>query len=150
MFVRIPKYDKSLVREQSSLDKYYCIDNGMRGAVLMPQSNDNGKNLENTVFLQLNRTKLPSDKISYFLGHNECDFVVQRGDTVCLLLQVAWSITEEETIEREIAGLLEASAVTGCNHLLIITLDDERQLKREGKQIDIIPAWKWMLQKDSK
>jgi len=35
-----------MVKEQKSLDKYYCIDNGMRGAVLMPQSNDNGKNLE--------------------------------------------------------------------------------------------------------
>jgi predicted AAA+ superfamily ATPase len=53
MFARISKYDRSLVKEQKSLDKYYCIDNGMRGAVLMPQSNDNGKNLENTVFMQL-------------------------------------------------------------------------------------------------
>lgn len=64
MFARISKYDRSLVKEQKSLDKYYCIDNGMRGAVLMPQSNDNGKNLENTVFMQLNRMRLPSDKLS--------------------------------------------------------------------------------------
>ena len=66
MFVRISKYDRSLIKEQKSLDKYYCIDNGIRGAVLLPQSNDNGKNLENTVFMQLNRAKLPSDKISYY------------------------------------------------------------------------------------
>lgn len=58
MFVRISKYDRSLIKEQKSLDKYYCIDNGIRGAVLLPQSNDNGKNLENTVFMQLNRAKL--------------------------------------------------------------------------------------------
>lgn len=43
MFVRISKYDRSLIKEQKSLDKYYCIDNGIRGAVLLPQSNDNGK-----------------------------------------------------------------------------------------------------------
>lgn len=43
MFVRIPKYDQSRAKEQKSLDKYYCIDNGLRGAVLMPQSNDDGK-----------------------------------------------------------------------------------------------------------
>ena len=51
MFVRIPRYSHSLAKEHKSLDKYYCIDNGLRSAVLMPQSNDNGKNLENTVFM---------------------------------------------------------------------------------------------------
>lgn len=54
----------------------------MRGAVLMPQSNDNGKNLENNVFMQLNRMRFPSDKISYYQGNSECDFVLQREDNV--------------------------------------------------------------------
>jgi len=57
MFIRIPKYNRSLIKEQQSLDKYYCIDNGLRGAVLMPQSNDNGKNLENAVFCNLTELK---------------------------------------------------------------------------------------------
>ena len=51
----------------------------MRGAVLMPQSNDNGKNLENTVFMQLNRMRLPSDKITYYQGNCECDFCASTG-----------------------------------------------------------------------
>lgn len=66
MFVRAPRYNRSIVKEHRSLDKFYCIDNGLRSAVLMPQSNDNGKNLENTVFMELYRRRMPSDKISYY------------------------------------------------------------------------------------
>ena len=146
MFVRISKYDRSLVKEQKSLDKYYCIDNGMRSAVLMPQSNDNGKNLENTVFMQLNRIKLPSDKISYYQGDTECDFVIQRGDSVVQLIQVTWDMSNEDTREREISGIREASVATGCDNLLIVTKDEEAVITYEDKQINIVPAWKWLLQ----
>ena len=146
MFIRISKYDRSLVKEQKSLDKYYCIDNGIRGAVLMPQSHDNGKNLENTVFMQLNRSKLPSDKISYYQGDSECDFVLQRNDSVAQLIQVTWDMSDESTREREINGIWEASTATGCNNLLIITKDEEAVITREGKLINVVPAWKWLLQ----
>lgn len=149
MFVRISKYDRSLIKEQKSLDKYYCIDNGIRGAVLLPQSNDNGKNLENTVFMQLNRTKLPSDKISYYQSNGECDFVLQRNDAVVQLIQVTWDMSDENTREREIGGILEASTATGCTNLLIITKDEETVIVRESKQISVVPAWKWLLQNKS-
>ena len=145
LFLRIPKYDRSLFRERKSLDKYYCIDNGLRSAVLMPQSNDDGKNLENTVFLQLQRQKLPTDKISYFQGKGECDFVLQREDKVIQLIQVTWSMSDRETRQREIKGLLEASADTGCNELLIITHDEESSLEQDSKHIRVVPAWQWLL-----
>lgn len=73
----------------------------MRGAVLMPQSNDNGKNLENTVFMQLNRMRLPSDKITYYQGNCECDFVLQREDNVIQLIQVTWDMVDASTRERK-------------------------------------------------
>lgn len=146
MFIRIPKYDRSLVKEQKALDKYYCIDNGLRGAVLMPQSNDNGKGLENMVLLQLVRTQLPSDKITYYQGEKECDFVLQRNEAVVQLVQVTWDMMEEGTREREVGGLLEASQATGCDNLLIITKEEESSIERDGKQIKVMPAWKWLLQ----
>ena len=146
MFIRIPKYDRSLIKEHKSLYKYYCIDNGLRNAILIPQSNDNGKKLENTVFLQLNRNKMPSDKISYYQGNNECDFVVQREDTVVELVQVCWDLSDSETEKREIEGILEASSATQCESLLIVTKDDERTIERNGKRIKIVPAWKYLLQ----
>lgn len=149
MFIRISKYDRSLIKEQKALDKYYCIDNGMRGAVLMPQSNDNRKNLENIVFMQLNRMRLPSDKITYYQGNCECDFVLQREDSVIQLIQVTWSMIDESTREREIKGLLEAASVTGCGNLVIVTKDEEDTFVREDKEINVIPAWKWLLQEEA-
>lgn len=145
MFARIPKYNRSIVKEQKSLFKYYCIDNGLRSAVIMPQSNDNGKNLENTIFMQLNRTRLPSDKISYYQGVAECDFVIQRNDSVTQLIQVTWDMSDPETRTREINGLLEASAATQCDNLLIITNDTDSSFSCQGKEIRIVPAWKWLL-----
>ena len=149
MFMRISKYDRSLIKERKSLDKFYCIDNGLRNAVLMPQSNDKGKNLENTVFLQLNRNRLQSDKISYYQGDAECDFVLQREEEVIQLLQVTWSMANDETREREIKGLLEASSATKCDNLLIITNDEKDTFQKAGKRIDVIPAWEWLLNKGS-
>lgn len=147
MFIRIPKYSRSVGKERKSLDKYYCIDNGLRAAVLMPQSNDHGKYLENTILLQLKRNLLPSDKISYYQGHTECDFVLQREDRVVQLIQATWSITDAETREREIKGLLEASSATDCDNLLILTHDEEDILTKDGKQILVVPTWKWLLGK---
>lgn len=147
MFIRIPKYSRSVGKERKSLDKYYCIDNGLRAAVLMPQSNDHGKYIENTILLQLKRNLLPSDKISYYQGHTECDFVLQREDRVVQLIQVTWSITDAETREREIKGLLEASSATDCDNLLILTHDEEGILTKDGKQILVVPTWKWLLGK---
>ena len=145
MFIRISKYDRSIVKERKSLDKYYCIDNGLRSAILMPQSNDDGIKLENTVFMQLNRFRLPSDKISYYQGSAECDFVIQRNDSVIQLIQVSWDMTDAETRNREINGLLEASSVTKCDNLLIITNNEESSLMADGKKISIMPAWRWLL-----
>ena len=149
MFVRAPRYNRSIVKEHRSLDKFYCIDNGLRSAVLMPQSNDNGKNLENTVFMELYRRRMPSDKISYYQEKAECDFVIQREDSVIQLIQVTWSMADDETRKREIKGLLEASSVTGCDNLLIITDDEEKSIEVDGKKVNVVPAWKWLLNKGS-
>ena len=117
----------------------------LRGTVLMPQSNDNGKGLENVVLLQLNRIKQPSDKITYYQGEKECDFVLQRDESVIQLFQVTWDMTDENTREREVNGILEVSRVTGCDKLFIITKEEECLMEVEGKQIQVLPAWKWLL-----
>lgn len=146
LFIRIPKYDRSLSKEQKSLNKYYCIDNGLRSAVLLPQSNDDGKHLENNVFLHLNRNMQAGDKITYFQGNNECDFVVQRMEKVTELIQVCWDISEHDTLKREVKGLIEASKVTDCDNLWIINKEEEKTIIIEEKTINVVPAWKWMMQ----
>lgn len=147
MFLRIPNFSRSLAETARSQPKYYCIDNGLRDAVLLPQSNDDGKKLENTVFLQLYRQRTPVDKIFYYKGKGECDFVVQRGVDIMELVQVAWRLTDAKTRKREVDGLLEAAHVTGCRNLYIITAEDQEEIKTDGFTIRVVPAWRWLLDK---
>ena len=145
MFFRIAKYKPSLIEEQQALRKYYFIDNGLRQAVLLPQNDDNGKLLENAVLLHLYRRLQPFDKITYFSGNKECDFVVQHEQQVNALYQVCWEMQDSITRQREIDGIVEASNVTKCDILFIITHNEEDIIKQAGKTINVIPAWKWML-----
>ncbi|MBD5416048.1 MAG: ATP-binding protein [Bacteroides sp.] len=146
MFLRVPNYSKSLQKIESSQPKYYCIDNGLRDAVLLPQSEDDGKKLENTVFLQLYRKRTPVDQIFYYRGETECDFVVQRGATIDRLIQVTWNMSDEETRAREIKGIVEAAKATGCRNLFIITADSSEEIEIEGGLlIHVVPAWRWLL-----
>ncbi len=146
MFMRVPNYSKSLQKVESSRPKYYCIDNGLRDAVLLPQNEDEGKKLENTVFLQLYRTRTPLETIYYYQERGECDFVLQSGTQVSKLIQVTWQMEDPETRKREINGLLEASAATGCQNLTIITaFKEEDILLEDGRHIQVLPAWKWLL-----
>lgn len=146
MFLRISKYTPSLIEEQQSLRKYYFIDNGLRQAVLLPQSDDNGKLLENAVLLHLNRRLQPFDKITYYSGTKECDFIVQHEQRAKALYQVCWDMQDTPTRQREIEGIIEASRMTKCDNLFIITHDNEDTIIQDGKTINMIPAWKWMIE----
>lgn len=146
MFIRVPNYSRSLQKIESSQPKYYCIDNGLRQAVLLPQSEDDGKKLENTVFLQLYRQRTPIDGIYYYQGKGECDFVVQRGIEIDRLIQVTWNMGDDETRRREIDGLIEASNATGCQNLFIITADESEEISLDDNRvIHVLPAWRWLL-----
>lgn len=146
MFLRVPNYSKSLQKIESSQPKYYCIDNGLRDAVLLPMSGDDGKKLENTVFLQLYRHRTPVDRIFYYQGKGECDFVVQSGVEISRLIQVTWDMGDEETRRREINGLVEAAEATGCDNLFIITSDSSEEIKLDnGMEIHVLSAWRWLL-----
>ena len=146
MFISISNYSKSLQKSESSQPKYYCIDNGLRDAVLLPQSDDEGKKLENTVFLQLYRHRTPIDRIFYYQGKGECDFVAQRGVDVISLIQVTWDMSNDDTRSREINGIVEASKATGCKNLYIITYDSVEEINIDNDTvIHVIPVWRWLL-----
>lgn len=145
LLFRVNKWTKSLIEENNKLPKYYLIDNGMRNAIIMPQSNDMGKLLENAVFLQLKRRCSPFAKIFYYSQGVECDFVVQEETEITHLIQVCWDISSEETLHRELRGLKAASQATGCRNCCIITMDESREFLYEDLSIKVYQAWKWFL-----
>lgn len=151
LLFKVQKFDKSLVKENNSLPKYYCIDAGLRQNLLKPASEDNGKLLENAVFLHLNRNLSDEGKICYHTNDGrggrktECDFVVQEGDGVTSLVQACWSL-DETTRGREIEGILNASKETGCKDMTIVTSDQECSISEDGNTIKVVPAWRWLLE----
>ena len=145
LFFSLTRYTTSLVKESSSDKKYYAIDTGLRNILLNPQSEDNGKLLENVVFLYLRRTLSLQENIYYYKEKKECDFLICDQLQVKKLVQVSWSIHDEDTRKREVEGLLEAAHVTACTDLLIVTFEEEGEIIEGGQIINIIPAWKYML-----
>lgn len=140
LFHAVPCYSKSLVKETSSLSKYYVCDHGLRNAVLLPQSEDQGKQLENIVYHTIMRNLTSEDRIFYYKGTGECDFVVQRGSEVTDLVQVCWHLAPDN-IDREVNGLIQASKATSCTNCKIITFDQTQTIERESLQISVIPIW---------
>ena len=140
MLRKVEKYDKSIVKQRSASAKYYVADIALHNAVLLPESEDSGKALENIVYLNLERSLGEEDRVFYFNDSKECDFVVQRGEQVAELIQVCW-VLNEENIEREIGGLLAASTFTGCTKCSIITFNQQQSLERNGLHIDVKAIW---------
>ena len=144
LFVRYPKYSRSLVKENQSLRKYYVIDTGVRQAVLMPQSEDKGKLLENIVALELFRRRGADRKMFYWQDGRECDFVVQREEHVEELIQVTWDIEDEDTRKREIDGIKEAAKGTKCDKLTIVTRERKETIEEDGFQIEVVGIEEWL------
>lgn len=143
MFRKVEKYDRSMVKQRSAPAKYYVADIALRNAVLLPESEDVGKALENIVYLNLERSLGEEDRIFYFNESKECDFVVQRGERIAELVQVCW-VLDDDNIEREVGGLLAASSAIGCKQCRIITFSQRQTIERDGIKVDVLPIWDMM------
>lgn len=129
-----------MVKQRSAPVKYYVADIALRNAVLLPESEDAGKALENIVYLNLERTLGEEDGIFYFYESKECDFVVKKGERVAELIQVCWTLNDDN-VEREVGGLITASSVTGCKQGKIITFSQRETFERDGIRIEVMPIW---------
>ena len=58
---------------------------------------------------------------------------------------VSYDISSPKTLKCELNGLLLASSKTGCNDLLLITDHDETRLEKDGRQVRVVPAYVWLV-----
>ena len=128
-----------LVDKESS-QKYYFTDNGILNLFLMGGETSL---LENLVAVTLLRKYGREDAV-YFYNHNiEVDFYIPDAYTA---IQVCYNLDNADgTLDREMKALAKISDVLECRRLVIITRDTERTLEVEGKTIEVIPVWKWLL-----
>jgi uncharacterized protein len=136
----IPKFDNSLKVQARNPRKIYAIDTGLVHFSSVSGSPDQGRLLENAVFLQLKRT---DNEIWYFRGKRECDFICRKGNGNYSAIQVSWQVGIQNE-KRETEGLMEAMDSLHLTEGTIITYDQEDRFSINGKTVRLLPAWKWM------
>jgi hypothetical protein len=135
------RYDPSMLKSELSEKKSYFIDNGLLLSVSFAFSDDYGKLLENTVFLQLKRS---GKDIFYYKDKKECDFLVFDRDRAIEAIQVCYDMSDKDTREREITGLLEACKALGLGSGVIVTLDEDDELTIDDVRIKLISVYKYL------
>lgn len=128
----------SKLAEKVSNRKYYFIDNGLLNLFLIDPVTSL---LENLVAITLR--KKYEEELYFYHQNIEVDFYVPVEK---LAVQVSYSLKEETTRKREITALLKMAAVMEVDKLLIITNDEEEVITENGKEINVIPIWKWLLE----
>jgi hypothetical protein len=127
--------------------KFYLIDNGLYSAASFVKSGDWGRLLENLVFTVLERRY---DSIFYWKNTKgyEVDFVLpdlfDRSNEYPLI-QVCYSVMDNETLKREIRSLLLAAKEFGVHKALLITRDQWDHLTEQGIEIKLLPFIQWAL-----
>jgi len=140
IFYKADRYDIKGRQHLKTLGKHYLVDTGLRNMLLSGASVDLGHQLENVVYLELLRRGYKVN-IGKFL-EKEVDFVA-RGIEGIIYFQVAASVLDSKTLERELEPLQKISD----NHpKYLLTLDDIMPLTNHDgiKQIYVLD---WLLAK---
>jgi predicted AAA+ superfamily ATPase len=133
---KVVRYDIKGKKLLQTLDKYYIIDVGLKYFILGDKNQDNGHILENIVYLELIRRgyKVYIGKA----GNKEVDFVVE-GINGTEYYQVADSIAQEETLQRELSAL---ETISDHNPKFLLTKDFKNASYNGIKQMNV---FEWLL-----
>lgn len=137
----VPQFSWSAKSMMVNPKKVYTIDTGFARANSLSYTNDYGRLLENAVFLALKRNGLT---INYFKRKSECDFVVFKSKQIEGAYQVCAELNADNK-NREIGGLIEAMEFFNLGYGTILTLNQEDYFNVSGKEIKVVPVWKWAL-----
>lgn len=149
LFSMLKKYAGSLKQQILAPRKNYLVDIGFRNVYGFRFSEDKGKVLENTVFIELKQRMIRNPLMEVYYWNNykkqEVDFVVKMGKALEALIQVCFELNDFKTRAREINSLISASEDLGCKNLIVITLDYSGEEKTSGKKIIFKPIWEWLI-----
>ena len=146
LFFYLPRYNNKLKEMKKAPRKVYVIDNGFIYTRSFELSSNNGRQLENMVFIELLRRGYDLEKsLFYYRTSNdkEVDFVTRDGRKVTSLIQVSYEISKAKTREREMDALVKASEELKCENLWLITWDQEDSVEYKGKHIRIVSLVEW-------
>jgi len=142
MLSLVPKYDVSVKKQLHNPKKVYGIDLGLMRQLSFQHSDDQGRLLENLVFLELKRQ---TKTVYYHHNKLECDFVIKEKNSITQAIQICWTMHDNKTKQREINGLLDAMTTYQLKEGLILTEDESDGLVIDDKKITVMPVWSWLL-----
>jgi len=143
----IPIYTQSERKRMVNPQKIYITDTGLCAAYFLMERPNTGRLLENCIFIELVRRNAQIFYLKTPSGY-EIDFAAYFPDRSVYAIQVAADIDDPETYEREIRALCEASKKLPQATLMLITLREDAIIHRDNLMIRIIPAWKWLLERN--
>ena len=128
-------------RKQINPKKIYSIDTGIARAYSTKRTEDVGHLLENVIFLELKRRKYD---VNYLVTKSglEIDFSASSGSHH-QLIQVSADVYQKCTLQRELAPFAECDGESSDR--ILITLNEQKTIQYENREIHIVPAWKWLL-----
>lgn len=130
------------ITERITNPKYYFIDNGIISLLAVDIRTSL---LENMVALSLIRRYGSKDSVYHYNHGIEVDFYIPETE---MAIQACYSVKNaSETSEREVKGLIQIGKFLPCSRRVIVTYEDEAELDRDGMKIEVIPAWKFLLEK---
>lgn len=134
-FYKVRRYDIKGKRYLASTDKYYLSDHAFRYAKLGTKAPNFGDAYENIVAIELMRRGY-----EVYVGamrNGEIDFVaIKDGEKT--YIQVSYMVTERETMEREVAPLIN---IPGGYSKLLIAGTRQHEMQYEGIRIIDIADW---------
>ena len=138
LFYKVNRYDIKGKQHLATQEKYYLVDLGLRYALLGKElTADAGHLLENVIYLELLRRNY-----QIWIGKTdnlEVDFVARNKDGYTKYIQVAYTVKDKKTLERELAPF---NKIPDFNERLLITIDYETGNHNGVKQINAID---WLL-----
>lgn len=126
--------------DKESTPRFYFYDNGLLSLFLVDKPT---ALLENAVAVYLKRKF--GEEVYYFKSTQtgiDIDFYLPEKNSA---IQVAYNLESSE--DREIKSLLSFAAKTqGIKHLIIVTNEEERTIKKDDLTIKVIPVYKFIME----
>ena len=142
----LPRYNNKLKVMKKAPQKVYVVDNGFVEAKAFSVSENLGRLLENQVFIELVRRGYHTEtSLFYYRSRNdkETDFVTRHGAHVESLIQVCYDLSSERTLKREIDSIIECAGELKCSNLIIVTINEERVIEKNGYKVKVLPIYKF-------
>lgn len=149
LIFQLHRFSWSVKKQLANVRKFYAVDTGLANRVSFQVGSRQGQNIETIVFLELCRR---GQEVYYFKAKSdqEVDFLIKEGQIIKKLIQVSYSLADEQTRKREFKALKIAFDELAENspRCLVLTMDHSETVEWQGVTIEVINIVDWLLFRD--